>query len=259
MTFQTQLIIAAVVLAVIFFVPVVRRIVSTVIGISIAVASIAVAIAGGAMLLNDVSIYGPPGTSARIWRFLTMNSAATSEKGSSSAQCPQAWEGAQAPPPASAPPEATGKQSKARKPPPETQAAGGAGTPGGEAEEEDFPELVRHGYPGIARARLFQLAQQTVAELGGWKTVGSDPRRFTLDCLYITRVFRMEDDVRIIVTPNSEIDLCSRSRTGAPDSTSWLSFFPGDFGANIGHIKEFYQALEPKVDAVYKEQESKQK
>jgi hypothetical protein len=31
--------------------------------------------------------------------------------------------------------------------------------------------------------------------------------------------------------------------------------FSGDFGANIGHIKEFYAAIEPKVDQAYTEQE----
>ena len=112
---------------------------------------------------------------------------------------------------------------------------------------------MRHGYPGIARNKLFELARQTVNELGGWKIVNAAP--YTLDCVYSTRVFRFQDEVAITVMPNSEIDLCSRSK--AAESGSWLAVFPGDFGANIGHIKEFYAALEPKVEAVYKEQEQK--
>ena len=37
-----------------------------------------------------------------------------------------------------------------------------------------------------------------------------------------------------------------------------LRYFPGDLGANIGHIKVFYETLEPKMDEVYKEEQDKQ-
>ena len=49
--------------------------------------------------------------------------------------------------------------------------------------------------------------------------------------------------------------MCSLSGLARPDATSILRYFPGDLGANIGHIKEFYEALEPKMDEVYKEEQ----
>ncbi len=117
---------------------------------------------------------------------------------------------------------------------------------------------MTRGFPGIPRQKLFELSQQTVNSLGGWKVVRADPRSFTLDCLYTTRIFGWQDDVRITVTPRGEIDLCSRSEIGLPGSTSWLRFFPGDLGANIGHIKQFYETLEPRMDEVYKQEQERQ-
>jgi uncharacterized protein DUF1499 len=237
-TTEIEFAIAALLLAVIGFVPRVRRIVSTVLGFAIAALAIAISVGGTAVLMNNVSISESPGMSARVVRFLTVDQAATSEKGLGSAECPHGWPGAQLATPAATP---------AAAPPGPAAIA--------DEEEDSYPELVRHGYPGIPRARLFQLAQQTVGELGGWKLEASSPGDLTLDCVYTTRILRLEDDVRIMVTPKSEIDICSRSQ-----KNSWLAIFlPGDFGGNIGHIKEFYQALEPNVDAVYKEQESRMK
>ncbi len=260
--------IAAIALAAIIFVPVVRRVVGAMVGFGGAFVAIAIAIGGTAILINDVSISDSPGPSARVWRFLTMDSAATSTDGQSSAECARGWEGAGSGAPANAASSGASKEAEPRrgksrraraesgKMAPATPVAIPAGA-SQEADADDYPELVRRGYPGIPPSRLFQLAQQTVNELGGWKISSADAARATLDCVYTTRIFRFEDEVRIVVTPKSEIDLCSRSRIGAPGSVSWLRFFPGDFGANIGHVKQFYQALEPRVDAVYKEQEDK--
>ncbi len=97
-----------------------------------------------------------------------------------------------------------------------------------------------------------------VNSLGGWKIVKADPRSGTLECIYTSRILGEEDDIRITVTPKGEVQLCSRSGTARPNSTSLLRFFPGDFGANIGHIKQFYETLEPKMDEVYKEEQEKQ-
>jgi hypothetical protein len=135
-----------------------------------------------------------------------------------------------------------------------------AATPTTSATPEDdvFPELIRRSFPGLPRQKLFQLAQETVNSLGGWKIVKADPRTYTLDCIYKTRIFGWEDDVKITVQPSGDIDICSRSGTARPDSTSMLRSFPGDFGANIGHIKEFYEVLEPKMDEVYKEEQDKE-
>jgi hypothetical protein len=231
-----EIAVAAVAVAVIIFVPAVRRTVGMVLRISITIAAIVLAIGGVAVLMNNVSVYDSPGVSARAKRFLTVDWAATSEKGLGSSQCPYGWSG-----------------SGGKSP----QIAGAPAQPEPSDQQDEYPELVRHGYPGISRATLFELAQQTVSGLGGWKIAASDRRAFTLDCVYTTRIFQLEDDIRIAVTAKNEIDLCSRSRKGEPGSTSWLWLFPADFGANIGHIKEFYEALEPRADAVYKEQERK--
>ena len=117
------------------------------------------------------------------------------------------------------------------------------------AQDEDYyPELVVHGYPGISRAELFADAQQAVSSLGGWKIANVDRDNDTLDCVYTSRIFRSEDDIRIVVTTKNRIFVCSRSRS---------RLFPGDFGANIGHIKEFQQAVEPSIEKFYKELKNK--
>jgi hypothetical protein len=124
--------------------------------------------------------------------------------------------------------------------------------------DDSFPELMRRSFPGIPRAQLFQLSKDVVNSLGGWKIVGENPGAGTLDCIYTSRILGMEDDVKITIMQNGEIDLCSRSGTARPDSTSLWRYFPGDFGANVGHIKQFYETLEPKMDAVYEQQQEKE-
>jgi uncharacterized protein (DUF1499 family) len=244
-------------LAVVILVRTVRRIVARVISVTVAVLAILGSIAGAAILMNNVTIYDSPGVAARVLRFLSVDWAATSADGLSLAPCAHGWaDGHIQPAPARSAANAAGAARESRGRVAGKAAAAAAPTPAA-SEEEAVPELVRHGYPGISRGKLFELANATVSQLGGWKIVNADPRAGVLDCVYTTRIFRWEDDVRIIVSANSEIDLCSRSRVGAPDSGSWLGIFPGDFAANVGHIKEFYEALEPRVDAFYKEQERK--
>ena len=114
--------------------------------------------------------------------------------------------------------------------------------------EDYYPELVLHGYPGISRAELFADAQQAVNSLGGWKIANVDRDHDTLDCVYTSRIFRSEDDIRIVVTAKNRIFVCSRSRS---------RLFPGDFGANIGHIKEFQEAVEPSIEKFYNELKDK--
>ena len=84
----------------------------------------------------------------------------------------------------------------------------------------------------------------------GWKLIGIDQRTGVLNCVYTSQVLGVEDDVRIVVTPQSDVAICSQSKSGEPQSGSLLGFFPGDFGANMGHIKQFYAALKDKTDAV---------
>jgi hypothetical protein len=277
---QQQMLIAAIVILIVLmvFVRFIRRLVFLLLRLAIFFAATAVAIAGLAILMNNETIYAKPGARARIVRFLTMNSASTTEKGDGAATCnwqlggttqptPAAAATAEAKPEAKAPrrEKLKAERKRAAEQTPSVAAASPAASPSPPAaagaappEENYYDELMTRSYPGIGRQKLFELSQQVVNSLGGWKIVKADPRSGTLECLYTTRIFGFQDDVKITVTPKSEIELCSRSETGRPDSTSWLRFFPGDFGANIAHIKEFYEALEPKMDQVYKEQQEKE-
>jgi len=237
------IVIAAIVLGVIFFVPPVRRAAGAVAGVVIAIVAIAVAVGGTAVLLNNVTIFDSPGTLARIKRFLTVDWAATSEHASGSAQCEYGWPGEPAAPPIESDHQGADHKRK--------QAGEHAPVPpwGLAAQVEDYyPELVLHGYPGISRAELFADAQQAVNSLGGWKIANVDRDHDTLDCVYTSRIFRSEDDIRIVVTAKNRIFVCSRSRS---------RFFPGDFGANIGHIKEFQEAVEPSIEKFYNELKDK--
>jgi len=118
---------------------------------------------------------------------------------------------------------------------------------------------VRNSYPGIPPARLMQVVASTVSGLPGWEIVSSDPAKLTINAVYHTRLLGLADDVRIIVTPRSEVDVCSRSRVGEPGSQSPLAAaFHGDFGANIGHIKELDLALAPAADEAYRRVEIEQ-
>jgi len=124
--------------------------------------------------------------------------------------------------------------------------------------EEDYPELVRNAYPGIPPARLMQVVATTLSGLPGWQIVNSDPATLTINAVYHTRLLDFTDDVRIIVTPRSEVDVCSRSRFGQTKTQSPLDFWHGDFGANIGHIKELYLALGPATNEAYRQVEIEQ-
>jgi hypothetical protein len=234
------------------FVPVVRRVLGAVIRISVTLAALGAAILGIALLINDVAINESPGVTPRLIRFLTMNQAATSEKGLGSVTCETDYVPV---PPGGAPP---ARPASARTVPsaPVAQSSPVSGPNG--SPDDEYPELIQRGYPGISRAKLFQLAQDTVNELSGWKLLKADPHTSTLDCSHTSRFLQSIDDVKIVVTPKSEIFLCSRSRAGEGEPGFVGGLFSGDLGSNIGHIKEFYAAMDPKVEEVYKEQEQKQ-
>jgi hypothetical protein len=238
-----NLIVGAGVVLLLIFVPFLRRLVFALLRIAIALVAAFVAVAGISMLMNNETIYEKPGAKARIIRFMTEDHAATSEKGLGTATCKWPDE-----------PAAAATLGPARS----TPAPGGAVHPESEDTEDIYPELMTRSFPGISRQKLFDLSQQVVNSLGGWKIVKSDPRAGTLECIYTSRILGAEDDVRIMVTPKGDIELCSRSGTERPGSTSLLGVFPGDFGANIGHIKQFYETLEPKMDEVYKEEQEKE-
>src|SRR5215469_11294704 len=231
-----NLVVAAAVILLLIFVPFLRRLVFALLRIAIAVVAAFVAVAGISMLMNNETIYEKPGAKVRIIRFMTVDNAATSEKGLGTATCK--W------------PDEPGASS--------APVPGVAAQPESAETEDVYPELMTRSFPGISRQKLFDLSQQVVNSLGGWKIVKSDPHAGTLDCVYTSRILGAEDDVRITVTPKGDIELCSRSGTERKGSTSLLGVLPGDFGANVGHIKQFYETLEPKMDEVYKEEQEKE-
>lgn len=239
----------------------VRGPIGTLCRIAVFIGAMAVIIGGTAILMNNVSLAGPPNPAVRLQRFLTVNWAATSDKGDGAAACADPAELASRQP--------TGVEHRERHhlrrtfsttdaqptaAPTASPSAGAGGAGGGEAEP-GFPELVRNSYPGIPPARLMQVAASTVSGLPGWQIVSSDPKTLTINATYRTRLLGFIDDVRIVVTPRSEIDLCSRSRIGEPGAQSPLGALHGDFGANIGHIKEFYLAMVPAADEAYRQVE----
>src|SRR5512146_716370 len=221
--------------------------------------AMAVIIAGTAILMNNVSLAGPPNPAVRLQRFLTVDWAATSDKGYGTTACADPAQLVARQPAATEHRERRHlRRSAARSavepgPSAAQPAQPAAGAVGGGPAQQGFPELVRNAYPGIPPARLMQLAASTVSGLPGWQIVSSDPKTLTINAMYHTRLLGFVDDVRIIVTPRSEVDLCSRSRVGESGSQSPLSFFHGDFGANIGHIKEFNLALAPAADEAYRQ------
>jgi hypothetical protein len=247
------IVIALTLIAVLIFVPAAFRLLVNLMTFLIPVA---IAAAGIAMIMNDETIFERPGPEQRVVRFVTMNSAAASQSGSGSVICQMENQPHASPAPAeTAPHKRIARKTAADEPEPARRLKPVA-TPA--PLDDVFPELIRRGYPGVPSQKLFELSQQTINSLGGWKIVKADPRTFTIDCIYTTRVFKLEDDVRITVQPSGELDVCARSGMARPDATSILRYFPGDLGASIGHIKEFYEALEPKMDEAYKEEQEKQ-
>jgi hypothetical protein len=222
------------------------------------IGAMAVIIGGTAILMNNVSLAGPPNPAVRLQRYLTMNWAATSDRGDGAAVCATPAELAERQPAGVEHRERRHLRRTAAKTEAQPTAAPAstpaAATGGGEVQP-GFPELVRNSYPGIPPAVLMQVAASTVSGLPGWQIVNSDPKTLTINATYRTRLLGFIDDVRIVVTPRSEVDVCSRSRVGEPGSESPLSSLHGDFGANIGHIKEFYLAMAPAADEAYRQVE----
>jgi uncharacterized protein (DUF1499 family) len=217
--------------------------------------AMAVIIGGTAILMNNVSLAGPPNPAVRLNRFLTKDWAATSDRGDGNAACADPSQLAARFP---VDVEQHGSRHVGRRGRHNALQSVAAGAPAPAAPPaanpaDEFPELVRIAYPGIPPERLMQVAASTIGGLPGWQVVSSDPKTMTINAVYHTRLLGFVDDVRVIITPRSEVDVCSRSRVGEPGSGSPLASFHGDFGANIGHIKELYLALAPAADEAYRQ------
>jgi hypothetical protein len=256
-------------LALLIFVPFVRSIISALIRTGFLLLVVFLAVFGSSMLLNNETVFDRPGWKLRAARFLTVDWAATSVNGKGDAPCTADKHAVESKPETPAETHQT-KGKKKKEAGAQVAAASeptATPTPAGQAEDENlYDELMTRNYicegdtpVAIPRAKLLEMVQQTITELKGWKLASTDPRTGMLNCVYSTRVLGFEDDVKIVVTPHSDVELCSQSKKGEPGSHSVLGFFHGDFGANIGHIKEFYAALKPKTDLYCKELEQKQK
>jgi hypothetical protein len=277
MALATLLIIVVVFLALIIFVPFFRSLLRGLIRLGFLIVVIFLAAAGTAILMNNETIFDTPGWKPRTVKFLTEDSAATSEKGYGEAPCildQPAIEQRAKEEAARAKLMKKQQEAAAAVPAPAGQStlevsAQPTATPTPSPEEIEanlYDELITRNYicPGdtpiaVGRAKLLDMVQQTITELKGWKLIGIDQRTGVLNCVYTSQVFGVEDDVRILVTPKSDVAICSQSKSGEPQSGSLLGFFPGDFGANMGHIKQFYAALKDKTDAYCTELEEKQK
>jgi Protein of unknown function (DUF1499) len=273
MALATLLIIVIVFIALTIFVPFFRSMLRGLIRLGFLIVVIFLAAGGTAILMNNETIFDRPGWKQRAVRFVTEDSAATSEKGYGEAPC-------------ALDKTAIGQRAKedearAKLKKKQEAAASAAGQPTAqgtaqpsatptpapdEIEANLYDELMTRNYicegdtpVAIGRAKLLEFVQQTIAELKRWKLIGVDQRTGVLNCVHTSQVFGVEDDVRILVTPKSDIEICSQSKSGEPESGSLLGFFPGDFGANMGHIKQFYAALKEKTDQFCKELEEKQK
>src|SRR5437899_9030599 len=82
-----NLIVAVLVILILIFVPPIRRFVFGFLRVIIAIAAGFIAVAGISMLMNNETVYEKPGTRARLVRFLTEDTAATSENGLGTATC----------------------------------------------------------------------------------------------------------------------------------------------------------------------------
>ena len=273
MALATLLIIVIVFIALTIFVPFFRSMLRGLIRLGFLIVVIFLAAAGTAILMNNETIFDRPGWKQRAVRFVTEDSAATSEKGYGEAPCALDKTAIEQ--------RAKEDEARAKLKKKQEAAASAAGQPTAqgtaqptatptpspdEIEANLYDELMTRNYicegdtpVAIGRAKLLEFVQQTIAELKGWKLIGVDQRTGVLNCVHTSQVFGVEDDVRILVTSKSDIEICSQSKSGEPESGSLLGFFPGDFGANMGHIKQFYAALKEKTDQFCKELEEKQK
>jgi hypothetical protein len=270
MTLAVLIIIVVVVVALMIFVPFVRSAASGLLRFGFFLVVLFLAVAGAAMLMNNETIFDRPGWKQRATKFLGSNFANTSEKGVGDAPCTaerHAVETKAEPAPAE-PRHAKGKRKKEAAPSEVASQPTSTPTPTpAEAEETNlYDELMTRNYicqddepVAIPREKLVHMVEDTINELKGWKLGSSDPRTGMLNVVHTSRVFGFEDDIKIVVTPHADVEICSQSKAGEPGSSSLLRFFPGDFGANMGHIKEFYATLKPKTDQYCKELEEKQK
>ena len=168
-----EIVIAAVVLAVLIFVPILRRLLGLIVRLAIFFVAVGIAAAGVTMILNNETIFERPGLGQRVVRFLTMNSAACQHhrfrlgdlRPGEPAACARACR------------DRAAQARRRKKAPAEIQTTRNVVTSAAPAPLDDvFPELIRRSFPGIPRQKLFKLSQDTVNSLGGWRIVKVESR-----------------------------------------------------------------------------------
>ena len=207
MALAILLIIVGVFIALLIFVPFMRSLLSGLIRFSFLIAVLFLAIAGSAILMNNETPFDRPSTRQRILRFLTEDSAATSEKGYGEAPCIFDQPAAEQRAKEEAARAKQQKKAEAASPAPAPAPSGqstleisaqptATPTPSPDQIDADlYDELMTRNYiceldtpVAIPRAKLLDMVQQTIAELKGWKLIGIDPHTGILNCVYTTQV-----------------------------------------------------------------------
>ena len=108
------------------------------------------------------------------------------------------------------------------------------------ASHSRFPELQERYYQ-LAPDKMLKQVQDTLEGLG-WEVTATDPRSRIVQAVVTTELLGFEDDFTVTIHPrhgnSSRLAIRSASRVGQ-----------ADFGANIGHILAFFEALEQGLPA----------
>jgi len=108
------------------------------------------------------------------------------------------------------------------------------------ASHSRFPELQERHYQ-LPPDEMLKQVQDTLKGLN-WAISTEDPRRRIVQAVVTTELLGFEDDFTVTVHPrhgnSSRLAIRSASRVGQ-----------ADFGANIGHILAFFEALEQDLPA----------
>jgi len=108
------------------------------------------------------------------------------------------------------------------------------------ASHSRFPELQEHHYP-LPPDEMLKRVQDTLKKLN-WAITTVDPRSRIVQAVVTTELLGFEDDFTVTIHPrhgnSSRLAIRSASRVGQ-----------ADFGANIGHILVFFEALNQDLPA----------
>ena len=245
MALAILLIIVVVFIALLIFVPFMRSLLSGLLRFSFLIAVLFLAIAGSAILMNNETPFDRPEHQTAHHQISDRGFGATSEKGYGEAPCifdqPAAEQRAKEEAARARQQKKEAAAAPASAPAPSGQStleisAQPTATPTPSPDQIDadlYDELMTRNYiceldtpVAIPRAKLLDMVQQTIAELKGWKLIGIDPHTGILNCVYTTQVLGSEDDIRIGVTPKSDVEICSNRKVGSRARARSWAFSP---------------------------------